>query len=287
MGGRLDATNVVTPLVAIITRIGLEHTAYLGNTIAAIAGEKAGIIKRGRPVVCGAMPSEAGDVMRAVAVERGAEFVDAAGAAVVCRVSQSFAGQKVSASTPSADYGTFTMSLLGRHQLENCATALAAIDCIRGQGIAMPSDVVAMGLAGTRWPGRLEVLSETPPVLLDGAHNPDGARVLGAALKELCRKKKVGLVWGMCDDKDAQGFAHALGGIVNHCWAVPLQTERSMSPDRLVSLAEGEGWVAESESLDNALRHAMEWAVAENGAVCVAGSLFLAGEVLQLEGRAL
>ena len=287
MGGRLDATNVVTPLVSIITRIGLEHTAYLGNTITAIAGEKAGIIKKGRPVVCGAMPPAAAEVMRATAVERGAEFVDASSVGVVRRVSQSLAGQKVSASTPSADYGTFTMPLLGRHQLENCVTALAAIDCVRGQGIAMPSDVVTRGLARTRWPGRLEVLSETPPVLLDGAHNPDGARALGAALKELCRRKKVGLVWGMCDDKDAAGFAHALGGIVKHCWAVAIQTERSTSPAMLARLAGAEGWVAESASLDNALRQAREWAAAANGAVCIAGSLFLAGEVLQLEGRTL
>jgi len=284
MGGRLDATNVVTPLVSVITRIGLEHTVHLGRTIEAIAGEKAGIVKAGRPVVCGATPPEARMTIKAAADARHARFVDAATAATVRRVSQSLAGQKVAAATATEDFGTFVLPLLGRHQLENCATALAALECVREEGVPVPVEAVAAGLAKARWPARLEVLSEVPPVILDGAHNPDGARVLAAALKDLCRKKKAGLVWGMCDDKDALGFAKALGGVIKRCWAVPIRTDRSVDPAKLALLARGEGWIAGTADLATALMQAKEWALSEDGVVCIAGSLFLAGEVLEMRG---
>lgn len=285
MGGRLDATNVVTPLIAVITRIGLEHTEYLGATIEAIAGEKAGIIKAGRPVVCGATPAEARDVIRAVAEERGALWVDATETAVVRRVSQSLAGQKLALGTGTRDYGTVTMAFLGKHQIENCATALAALETIHDAGVPLSEEAVRQGLAAARWPARLQVLSESPPVLLDGAHNPDGARVLAVALRELFGKRPVGLVWGMCGDKDALGFAKALGGRVKRCWAVPLRSERGVDPAKLALLARGEGWVAETRLLPEALDQARAWAAEEGGGVCIAGSLFLAGEVLEaMEG---
>lgn len=285
MGGRLDATNVVTPLLSVITRIGLEHTEYLGATIEAIAGEKAGIIKAGRPVVCGAMPAGARDVIRAAAGERGALLVDATETAVVRRVSQSLAGQKLALSTGTRDYGTVTMSFLGKHQIENCATALAALETILDAGVPVSEEAVRQGLAAARWPARLQVLSELPPVLLDGAHNPDGARVLAVALRELFGKRPVGLVWGMCGDKDALGFAKALGGRVKRCWAVPLRSERGVDPAKLALLACGEGWVAETRRLPEALDQARAWAAEEGGGVCIAGSLFLAGEVLEaMEG---
>jgi dihydrofolate synthase/folylpolyglutamate synthase len=131
----------------------------------------------------------------------------------------------------------------------------------------------------------LQVLSQEPPVLLDGAHNPDGARVLGAALKELSKKRKVGLIWGMCEDKDALGFAKALGGQIHRCWTVPIATERSQSPERLAQIAQTEGWEAQASLLDMAMVEARDWAVREGGMVCIAGSLFLAGEVLGSGGK--
>ncbi len=281
MGGRLDATNVVWPAVSVITRIGLEHTEYLGKTLAAIAGEKAGIIKKGRPVVCGATPDEARAVIRAVALERNARWVDAAETVSVRRVSQNVTGQKMAITSGDTDYGTVTMSLLGKHQLENVVTAVATLETLAScSPLTVPPELVRRGLGEARWPGRLQVLSEKPPVVLDGAHNPDGARVLAVALKELFRKRKIGLIWGMCEDKDALGFAKAMGGTVQRCWTVPIATERGMDPVKLALLARSEGWDTKVSGLVEAQEEARQWASANDGAVCIAGSLFLAGAVL-------
>jgi dihydrofolate synthase/folylpolyglutamate synthase len=281
MGGRLDATNIVHPLLSVITRISLEHTQYLGTTIEAIAGEKAGIIKAGRPVVCGAMDEAAAGVIREVAGRRGAPLLDAAERISVRRVSQGMEGQKLAITGTAEEYGTVTLGLLGRHQIENCATAVAAVEALAEHSpIVISPEGVRKGLAAAVWPGRLQVLSMEPPVLLDGAHNPDGARVLGAALKELRKKRKVGLIWGMCEDKDALGFAKALGGQIHKCWTVPIATERSLLPEKLARIAETEGWETRATLLDMAMVEAREWAMGEGGMVCIAGSLFLAGEVL-------
>ena len=281
LGGRLDSTNVLTPLISVITRIGLEHTAYLGTTLAAIAGEKAGIIKAGRPVVCGATPDEAREVIRARAGELSAPWIDAAESVGVRRVSQTLAGQKVAIESAERNYGTVTLPLLGKHQLENCATAVVALEALAScSPLKLPAEVINRGVSAAIWPGRLQVLSQDPPVILDGAHNPDGARTLAVALRELVRKKPVALVWGMCDDKDALGFAKALGAAIKRCWTVPLDTERSLDPSALLQIARTEGWQSAASTLPVAIQEATAWARGNDGAVCIAGSLFLAGEVL-------
>lgn len=288
MGGRLDATNVLHPLIAVITRIGLDHIQYLGGTIEEIAAEKAGIVKNGRPVVCGATPDAARDIIQRTARERGARFVDAAACVGVRRVAQDITGQKVSISSSDAEYGTVSMSLLGKHQLENIATAVAAVETLAAcSPLAVPPETLRRGLAATQWPGRLQVLLEQPPVILDGAHNPDGAHALAATLKDLFKKRPIGLVWGMCEDKDTLGFAKALGGVVRRCWTVPIDTERSLAPGKLAALARSEGWETTTATVADALREAQAWARAHGGAVCIAGSLFLAGEVLSLDWRRL
>ena len=287
LGGRLDATNVVLPAVAAITRIGLEHTAHLGKTIEAIAGEKAGIVKAGRPVVCGAMPDEARAVILAASRERKAPFIDAGETVTVRRISQDLSGQKVAITGGDTDYGTVTLSLLGKHQLENVATVVTVLETLGGcSPVVVPPEAIRRGLAAACWPGRLQVLSQEPPVVLDGAHNPDAARALAAALKDVLKKRKVGLIWGMCDDKDALGFAKALGGQVHRCWAVPIATARSVAPEKLALLARGEGWETKVSTVTQAIDEARSWAGECGGAVCITGSLFLAGEVLAgREGR--
>jgi len=282
LGGRLDSTNVITPLISVITRIGLEHTAYLGNTVAEIAGEKAGIIKPGRPVVCGATPGEALAVIRKTAESRKAPFINVEDSVAVRRVAQDLSGQKVSITGCDVNYGPVILKLLGKHQLENCATAVAALESLAAcSPLVIPPELIRAGLSEAVWPGRLDILSQEPPVILDGAHNPDGARCLASALRELFKKKKVALVWGMCDDKDALGFAKALGATVKRCWTVPIDTERSLSPQKLQHIARMEGWQAVEATLPEALEQAKAWARENDGAVCIAGSLFLAGEVLR------
>ena len=286
LGGRLDSTNVITPLISVITRIGLEHTAYLGTTLEAIASEKAGIIKPGRPVVCGATPEAALGVIRKKAAEMKSPWFYAEDSIAVRRVAQDLNGQKVSISGGDVNYGPVVLKLLGKHQLENCATAMATLEALATcSPLVLPPEIIKAGLAEAVWPGRLQVLSLEPPVILDGAHNPDGAQTLAVALKELFKKKKIALIWGMCDDKDALGFVKAMGRVVKRCWTVPIDTERSLPESQRLQIAKTEGWEVIASTLVAAMKDAREWALANDGAVCIAGSLFLAGEVLQNETR--
>jgi dihydrofolate synthase/folylpolyglutamate synthase len=283
MGGRLDATNVVTPLLSVITRLDIEHTAFLGKTLPEIAAEKAGIIKSGRPVLCGAMPEEARAVIRRTALERGARFIAVEEAATVVRLRQNWDGQKIKIETASASYPPITIPLLGAHQLENVALAVAALELVRDVSpFGWDEKQLATGLRGVAWPGRCQVLEQQPPTLLDVAHNPNGAVALAATLHELAGKMPVGLVCGLLGDKDAVGFFHALAPRVKKIWAVPLPSERNMPEADLRTAIRSAGLAADYLPLDAALAAARAWATQEHGIVCIAGSLVLAGEVLRL-----
>ncbi len=281
LGGRLDATNVVLPLMSIITRIGLEHTAYLGETIEEIAGEKAGIIKPGRPVVCGAMDDDAALTVRAIARDRGCRVSHVPECVGVRRTGVSVDGQKVVAESPEVSYGTLTLPLLGDHQIENLATALVALDVLEETaGVRISLEDVKKGVAGVRWVGRCQLVRREPPVVVDGAHNPQAAAALADTLSGVFGRAPLGLVLGMCGDKDLPGYLKPFRRLVKRCWTVPIDNARSADPTELAQAAAGEGWQAETCTLKEALDESAEWAAAEGGAVCVTGSLFLVGEVL-------
>jgi dihydrofolate synthase/folylpolyglutamate synthase len=284
LGGRLDATNVLTPLTAVITRIGLEHCAQLGDTLEAIAGEKAGIIKPGRPVVIGAMPEEAGDVMRRVAAERRAPLVDAAETVTLTGVSMTLEGLEARVATPTRDLGRVRLALAGAYQAENLATAVAALETAAATlGLALPDQAFHDGLGRVCWPGRFQLVSRAPPILVDGAHNPDAAQALRLALRRAKIKGPVALVAGLCDDKDAGAFLRTLASAAARAWAVPVPSPRSRPAAETAALMRAAG-IAEVESatLPQALAEARAWALREQGLVLVCGSLFLAGEALVL-----
>lgn len=283
MGGRLDATNVISPLVSVITRISLEHTQYLGDNLAAIAYEKAGIIKSGQPVVVGAMDDEAFDVIQKIAVDKGCLCVDSSENIVINRNSTDLTGQKVTITTNSCSYESVKFPLLGKFQLENLATAMSVIDVLRDVYELSIEDVaVKNGIADTVWAGRCQIVKDNPPVLLDGAHNPDAAKALAEALKENINGRPVGLIVGMCGDKDPQQFLQYLCQITARLWIVPIDNERNMQVEMILNAAAVIGMSAESATLSGAIEAAEHWAVGENGIVCITGSLFLVGEVLRL-----
>ena len=285
MGGRLDATNVIVPVVSVITRLDIEHTAYLGDTLAEIAAEKCGIIKPGRPVITIEQDEEALAVIHRIAAERGCRLVLANESVTVRRISQSWAGQKIKIQTANADYPQALLPLLGRHQLENAMLAVAALECVAEEcGVAMDAKAVVAGLESVQWPARCQLLSEKPVVLLDVAHNPNGARALAGCLKELKKKKNMGLVAGLLSDKDCKGFVKALAPLVKKCWAVPIQNERGMKLEDLVACFRSERLEVKGGPLADALREAKGWALENDAVICIAGSLYLAGEVLQIEG---
>lgn len=281
MGGRLDATNTVEPLVSAITRIGLEHTAYLGDSLAAIAAEKAGIVKPGVPVVAGMMADDAMDVVRRTAAGLDCRLVEAGKHVSVRAKSRSLDGQKLSAETESASYGTVQFPLLGEHQVENLATALTVVDVLRDvAGLDIGDDAVVEGISSVKWPGRAQVLRREPPLILDGAHNLCAARALADTLSAALDGRPLGLITGMCGDKDVRGFLRSFSGLARRLWVVGIRNERDMPSEAVLAAGNEFGMECEATDLHDALRRANDWAKSNGAAICVTGSLFLAGELL-------
>jgi len=283
LGGRLDATNVVSPLVSVITGISLEHTQWLGDTIEAIAAEKGGIIKPGRPTVLGSLPEPALEVLRRMAGERRSRVVFSDEAVTVRRTRQTPVGQTLNIESASEHYGSVILPLLGRRQMGNVAVVVAALEAaFESTDWRVPVEAVREGLSRVQWPARFQIIRQDPPVILDGAHNPEAADVLVETLREVYKKRPVGLVVGLCQDKDRRRFLKAFYGVAEQVWVVSFAHERAVaSADLAVSAQVLDCPVTES-SVPEALRLATEWAKARQGVVGVAGSLFLAGEVLAL-----
>ena len=287
MGGRLDATNVLEPLVSVVTRIGIDHAQYLGDTLEKIAAEKAGIVRPGVPVVVGAMPEEARAVVLARAREVGAPVVLAEEACAVRRVSGDLLGQKVSVETPDVSYGMVRMRLAASYQVENVATAVAAVGAFeRAAGVTLPPKVVTKGLAEARIAGRFQCVAEDPPEILDGGHNPCAAEALVRALRDAKAGSGVRVVLGQCEDKDPAGFLQALAPVVGKVWTVPLANPRGLPPEKLAAFARGAGLreVVACGSLAEGLAAARADARAAGRPVLVCGSLFLVGEAIAARG---
>jgi len=281
MGGRLDATNTVTPLVSVITRIAIEHRQYLGDDLPTIAAEKAGIVKPGVPVVAGMMPPAALDVIRGACAAKRCLLVEAGQNASV-RVSRvGPQGQKIHIETPAVSYGTVRFPLLGKHQVENLATAVTVIDVLRDvAGLAVDEEPVGRGIASVRWPGRFQVVETDPPVVLDGAHNPDAARALADTLAEVFAGRPVALIVGMCNDKDAMRFLRHFSGLARRLWVAGIAGQRNMPAQTVLAAGRSAGLQSTTATLPDALAAARDWARAEQGVVCLTGSLFLVGQAL-------
>ncbi len=288
LGGRLDATNVITPELSLITNVAMDHEAYLGNTITSVATEKAGIIKPGVPVISGVEDPEAAAVVAGSCCQRraplfrlGREFtftVEADG--------WGFQGR-------DRHYDHLPLALAGRHQRRNAALALAALDALDGTGIRVCEEDIRRGLAGVRWPGRLEFFSLAGPlcgiragdrrqVLVDGAHNPAGAAALAHALANGYRRQRLIVVWAAMADKD---MASTLGRITPLAGVIFLtrpESERSACTDALAaSIAGFSGEVHCEDDVAAALTAAFVTAGPDD-LVLIAGSLYLVGRAREI-----
>jgi dihydrofolate synthase/folylpolyglutamate synthase len=276
LGGRLDATNVVSPLVAAITSIDLDHQAQLGNTLREVAREKAGVIKTGIPVVSGPVPAEADEVIARVCAERGARLVRV-GEDV--RVQSSFdSGETaVTIETPHRRLSNLRLSLRGRHQATNAATAVAVLDELRLQKIDVDDAAVRAGLRETQWPGRLERFDwRGREILLDSAHNPAGARALADYLEEAGWTGAT-LLFGAMRDKDVNGMLSVLLPLCNALVCTTPANPRALPSKDVAALASAlPSRPAQIEAVDDpeaALVRASEL----GRAVVAAGSIFLIG----------
>ena len=281
MGGRLDSTNVVAPLLSVITDIGMEHASYLGDSLDKVAAEKAGIIKPGRPVVVGPQRPAVMRVIEERARETMSPLIRADERVGVRRLSQDFDGQVLSVETADGAWAPFRLPLLGDFQLGNAALAIAALDWMReALGLPMDPEALRRGLEKTRWPGRCQVVRRDPLFLVDVAHNPDAAQALATFLKKFRGDRPVALICGMLSDKDAESYFRLLKPVVDACLLVPLDSERNMPMERLKAAAKAARLPAAESVVTDAVKNALRWAQAKNGMVVAAGSFLLASAVL-------
>ncbi len=276
MGGRLDATNVITPQISVLTSISLDHTAVLGHTVAAIAAEKAGIIKPGVPVVCAPQVPEA----QAVILEAARR-----GGSPLCLVGRDWTWQPGNCTlegqafriqgAASRSLDRLWLPLLGPHQLVNAATAIAALMCLQ-PGLVLDDQAVRAGLRQVVWPGRMQVLGQRPLVVSDSAHNPDSAEKLRTAVESCLSFRRLILIVGMSAEKDAAQFLQILLPIAQRAFAVRSNHPRAADPVALVQAASALGFELEpAGSVGDGLAQAL----AEGGPedlILVAGSVFVA-----------
>jgi dihydrofolate synthase/folylpolyglutamate synthase len=276
LGGRLDATNVLSPLVSVITSIGLDHQAYLGPTLAHIAREKGGIIKAGTPVVIGRMDEESFLILREIAEERKSPSVCYGKDFTV----QSNAQGGIDYQGWSWQLPDMRVGLRGRFQHDNAAVGLAALEVIHST-LPVPEPCLRSGLASASWPGRLEVVSERPCVILDGAHNPQAMETLHAALPEILQGRRAKVLFGVMRDKDWRAMVPFLAEIASEIVVTRVQQPRAEDPEVLrEALAPlRPTWVRMDARA--ACQQLMAEAKADE-AVVVCGSLFLVGEVYPL-----
>ncbi|MBN2044874.1 MAG: bifunctional folylpolyglutamate synthase/dihydrofolate synthase [Anaerolineales bacterium] len=279
MGGRLDSTNILTPLVAVITNISYDHTAILGDTLEAIAGEKGGIIKEGVPVVSAPQQPEALAVIEQMAKQRGSDFVLVGRSVAYQILNTSLEGQEFAIVAGDGPEKTFTTRLLGAHQVENAVTAHAALRAAAKKGGEVSDEAIREGFAQVSWPGRFEVFPGHPVIVLDGAHNQHSARRLAETMKEYFPGKRTAILFGASEDKNIAGmFAELLPLASDLVLYAAHHPRAAAAADLAVLAAEFSCPVTLADTADHALAAASE-AVGPDGVVLVTGSLYLVGEL--------
>ena len=278
LGGRFDATNVLAPPVGAITSIAFDHQQHLGDTLTQIAFEKAGVIKPGMTVVCGALPREAMDVMTRVAAERGARLIDASAESHV-EYTMEDGRARVTITTPAAQYGPLRLALRGEHQVANALVAVRLLESARERGLPITQPAIESGLGEVEWPARLELLElkNGRRVLLDAAHNAEGAHALRDYLARW-HPERPPLVLGIMRDKDTDAIVAELLPVTSTVIATAADTPRALPASELaarVRALDAERSVLEWPNVTEALERAWD----ASPTVCVAGSIFLVGAV--------
>lgn len=279
LGGTFDVTNVIDPPeVAVITPISLEHTAILGNTPAEIAKDKAGIIKAGTTAVVAPQHDPAVlEVIRERCADVGATMVDVGALYEVVVIEKHPFGQSFRLIGPNGERLMRT-PMLGFHQLQNAATAVAAAEALQSRGHTIPEQAIVDGIAHTRVPGRLEVMGQKPLIVADGAHNAESAEALARALKEYFNWRRCFLVIGCTRDKDVRAMGFKLARYAELIVCTRFRNARSMDPYQMIQEIGflGPPAVAEEsvpDAIDTALAHADE-----EDLVCITGSLYVVAE---------
>ena len=275
MGGRLDATNVLHPVLSVITNISLEHRAYLGATIAEIAGEKAGIIKSNTPVVTGVHQQSAGNVIADQASKLGAPLYRH-GREFRCR---RLPNMQFDYYGIHHTYKKLHLGLSGDHQVDNASLVLAACELLEINGHAtIKEETLRKGLEDTRWPGRLELVGTAPEIILDGAHNLMSARILGRHLRRHLHNRNITLVIGILEDKPYRNILKDLIASCSRVIVTQPKIDRAIPAEKLeLAAREFSPNVEVRTDVGEAVRYAVA-TTAKEDVICIAGSLYVVGE---------
>jgi dihydrofolate synthase/folylpolyglutamate synthase len=274
MGGRLDATNVIDPVISIITNVSMEHRDYLGNTLTQITREKAGIIKPATPVVTAIKQREAKSVIQRIAAKKSAPLY---------MLGKNFKVRR----QPAGGFSYYGIentwhdmhtALQGHYQVENAALAIAACELLNKDHTSISQQSIRDGLIKTSWPGRLEIVSEHPMIILDGAHNLMAARELAKFLGDNLAQRPITLVVGILDDKPYQSMLKSLLPVCSRVIVTRAKTDRALDPRRLFETAKK---TLSDVRIVSDVAQAFKQAVADadfNDVICIAGSLYVVGE---------
>ncbi len=277
MGGRLDATNVTNPAVAVITNVSLDHQEFLGPTVAAIAREKAGIIKAGRPAVTTAEDPDALRVLRERAAEMGAGLTEAASVAQASEVRDEKGYYRFHLTLGGESAGEIALPLAGEFQIRNALAAAAAVWRLRKEGWRISNEAVAKGIAGARWPGRLETIRKEPLVVLDGAHNIAAAREVARYARKEWRGRRVRLIYATMRDKDVAGITALLFPLAEEIYLTEPAVARAANAEEILATAQTPlAQVTIEPDPERALERALSASKPED-VILAAGSLFLVG----------
>jgi dihydrofolate synthase/folylpolyglutamate synthase len=280
LGGRLDATNVVKPGVSVITSISYDHTEVLGDTLAQIATEKAGIIKPGSVMVSSPQLPEAMAVIEGVCRERGVRLVKVGSDVSWERRASSSEGQSFKLKGLRGEY-SLRLPLLGEYQLENAATAVATVEVLAERGAVVSAESIATGLARVRWLGRLQVLRRKPWFIVDCAHNAYSAKKLVEALRQYFDFEEAVLILGVSWDKDISGIVAELAPLGGRVIVTATRHPRALEPAKLAAQFSKQGITAEvAENVASAVELALARAKPED-LICATGSIFVVAEVME------
>ena len=280
LGGRLDATNIVTPKVSVITSLSYDHTAVLGDTLAKIAGEKAGIIKDGVPVVSSPQQPEALEVLERVVREKGCEFTLVGQDIQINKLVSSLDGQLLHVDD-NLRHSTFNfqLPLLGDHQIENSAVAYAAL---KASEIKLSDESIQKGFSKVKWRARFEIARQEPPVIFDSAHNADSFIKLRQTLDEYFPDKQVYLIFGASEDKNIPDMFGAMKPRIKRLIVTRADHPRALEVERILELAKQAGIESEAVSpVASAFERALENSTNDGSIVLSAGSMFVTAEVMQ------
>jgi dihydrofolate synthase/folylpolyglutamate synthase len=281
LGGRLDATNVISPLVSVITSVSLDHTHVLGTTLGEVAGEKAGIIKEGIPVVCGIEQEEIIKMIENTCQKKKCQVLFSKNQAGYNVKETTIDYQKFDIDLNGSHYTDLKIPLLGEHQLRNAQIVIMIIELLKGMGVEIKEKDLREGFEKTKWPGRLEIIQKDPFIILDCAHNPSGMKSLGSVINNMFGHPKKILVMGIMRDKDIPGIVKEAGSFADLIIITRPKFERAAEPELILNWAKK--YCEDVKIIHNvaeAVNHAISTANSDD-AVIISGSIFNVGEAME------